>query len=85
MQTCFGKPEPDAGRKIAFDNWLQTKYASYDWRASNDSHWVGHMCRENSVSSNHLSTVQPRLSAIPTLDNGVFIQSEEEHVLQREN
>ncbi|CAB4036276.1 Hypothetical predicted protein [Paramuricea clavata] len=46
------------------------------------------MCTENRVSGysgNHLSTVRPKNSAILDLDNGKFIPSKEEHMLQRQD
>ena len=50
-----------------------------------DHHWVSHMCTENRVSGNHLSTTQPKESSIMDSDNGKFIPSREEHVVQRQN
>ena len=80
-------PQPDAGRKIVFDNFdfKQNVHHMTEEHQNIDNHWVSHMCTENRVSGNHLSTKQPRLSAILSLDNGVFIPNEEEHILQREN
>jgi hypothetical protein len=80
-------PEPDAGRKIVFDNFdfKQNVHHMTEEHQNIDNHWVSHMCTENRVSGNNLSTVRPQLSAILSLDNGVFIPNEEEHILQREN
>ncbi len=80
-------PEPNAGRKIVFDNFdfKQNVHHMTEEHQNIDNHWVSHMCTENRVSGNNLSTVRPQLSSILSLDNGVFIPNEEEHILQREN
>ena len=38
-----------------------------------DKYWVSHMCTENRVAGNHLSTEQPPITRLLNLDNGKFI------------
>jgi hypothetical protein len=79
--------EPDIGRKIAFDNFdfKQNVHHMTETHQNIDSHWVSHMCTEHRVCGNHLSTVRPKNSGILDLDNGKFIPSKEEHMMQRQN
>ena len=35
-----------------------------------DKYWVSHMCAENRVAGNHLSTEQPPITRLLNLDNG---------------
>ena len=50
-----------------------------------DKHWVIHMCIENIIAGNHLSTEQPPLTTLLNLDNGKFIPNVVEQQLQRED
>ena len=79
--------QPDAGRKVIFDNFdfKQNVHHMTETHQNTDHHWVSHMCTENRVSGNHLSTTRPKESSIMDIDNGKFIPSREEHVVQRQN
>lgn len=80
-----GIPEPDARRKFGFDNFefKQNVHHMTKEHQNIDNHWVSHTCRENRVSGNHMSTVQPKVSAILTVDNGVFNPNKEDHIYCR--
>ena len=48
-----------------------------------DKHWVSHMCTENRIAGNHLSTEQPPITTLLNLDNGIFIPNVVEQQLQK--